>query len=126
MKVEARVLHQPALNGRSLVSTEVVDDDMNFELLRHLLLDLAKEGSQVLGAVLCVALADHVAGSDVEGGKQVGRSVPDVVVRSTLGPTEVHGQDWLSPFKRLNLRLLVDTKDDRVVWRAHVEPDDVA
>ena len=82
--------------------------------------------TEILGSVLLVALPDHLAGGDVERFKQVGRSGSDVVGGPPFGLPEIHRQDRLSTFERLDLRLLVDAQHDRVGWRAHVERDGVA
>ena len=37
----------------------------------------------------------------------------------------LHGQAVLPPIKRLDLALLVDTQDPRLVRRIEVEPDDI-
>jgi len=124
--VKARILRQPPLDRGRLVGAEVVDDHVYVQVDGNSLFDLAEKRSQIFGSVLLVALADHLASGDVECREQVRRPMPNVVRRSTLGSTEIHWKNWLSPLKRLNLRLFVDAQDDRVVRRAHVQTDDVS
>ncbi len=73
-----------------------------------------------------LALGDHLAGGDVQGGKQRGKAVPDVVMRDALHVAQAHGQQRLGAVQRLDLRLLVDAEHHRFVWRVQVQPDDVA
>src|SRR6266508_3376384 len=108
MKVKSWILREPSLDRRGLVRAEIVDDNMDFELDGNRLLDFTKERPEVLGPVLLVTLADHLAGSDVERCEQVGRPMSEVVGRPALGSTEIHRQNRLSAFKGLDLRLLVD------------------
>src|SRR6266545_6955072 len=126
MKVKAWVLRQPSFDGRRLVSAEIVEDRVDFDPGRNRLLNFAKECPQVFGPVLLVALADHRSGGDIERSEQVCRPMPDVIRCAALGPSEVHRQNRLSTLKRLDLGLLIDAQDDRIVGRIHVKPDDVA
>ena len=48
-----------------------------------------------------------------------------VVVRHGAATSLFQRQAGLGAIQRLNLTLLIDTQDDRLVWRIQVEPDDV-
>lgn len=71
---------------------EVIDDDMNVEVGRHALIDLAYEGDEVDASMLTLASRNHRSLHHVECCKQVERSVANVVVSPALGLTEVHRQ----------------------------------
>ncbi len=73
-----------------------------------------------------VALSEDFTCCGVECGKQVSRSMPNVVVGLSLGLAQAHGQDRLSTLERLNLRFLVDTQDDRVIRWVHIQANNVA
>ena len=75
MQLEARMLRQPCLHCRRLVGAVVVADRMDAEVLGHRALDLLQETEELFGSVARQALADHLAGLDVEGGEQRGCAV---------------------------------------------------
>ncbi len=70
-------------------------------------------------------LGEHLAGSDVQCGVQVGGAVADVVVAAPLGHAGHQRQDRRASVERLDLRLLVDAEHDRGLRRVEVEADDV-
>ena len=58
----------------------VVDDEVDVESLGHGLIDALEEGEELLMAVARPALGEDRAGGDVEGGKQRGGAVADIIV----------------------------------------------
>jgi len=76
---------QPALNRRVLMSALVVQDQVDFQIGGHRLLQLAEEDDKLAASMPGQALTDDLAGGDVECGKQGGGVVPDIVVRLALG-----------------------------------------
>ncbi len=80
----------------------------------------------VVAAQDLVVSTQDLAAADVEGGEQRGRSMPLIVMRlpgerAPAGQLQVA----LSRFERLNGRLFVDSKHDRVVRRGQVKPDNL-
>ena len=73
-----------------------------------------------------VAVADHLAGGDIESGKQRRRAVANVVVAAPLRLAGAHRKQRLGAIERLDLALLVDAQHHGMLGRAQVEPDDVA
>ena len=63
-----------------LVGRVVVDDEVDVESLGHGLIDALEEGEELLMAVARPALGEDRAGGDVEGGKQRGGAVADIIV----------------------------------------------
>jgi len=51
--------------------------------------------------------------------------VADIVVRLTLHLPGPHREQRLGAIKRLNLRLLVYTEHESLIWRGEVEPDEI-
>jgi len=93
----------------------VVDDEMDAELLRNGLLDMAKEREKLLVAMPVLALSDHATGGDIQRSKEGRRSMADVVVRDPFDIAQTEWQQGLGPIQRLDLALLIDAQDDRVV-----------
>ena len=83
--------------------------------------DLAQKGDKILRAMLGLASGDHLARRHIERGEQIQRPMAYVVVRSSLGLTEVHRQDRLRALQRLDLRFLVDREHHRIRRRRHVQ-----
>lgn len=109
-----------------LVGAVVIHDQMDVEILRDGLLDLAEEAQEFLVPVARLALGDHLASGHVQGSEQGGGAMADVVMGDALDVPQTHGQERLSPVEILNLRLLVNAEHHRLVGRIQVQADDVA
>jgi len=57
-----------------------------------------------------LALGDHRTGANVQGGKQCGGAVADVVVGDALDVAQTHGQQRLGAIEGLDLRFLVNAE----------------
>jgi arabinofuranosyltransferase len=123
--VEAGARGEPTTDARVLVRRVVVDDEMDVELLRDRLFDVTQELKELLVAMPALALGEDATGSDIEGREEGGRPVADVVVGDAFDVAEADRQHGLGAVEGLDLALLVDTQDDRVVGRIQIEPDDV-
>src|SRR3982751_4691253 len=84
MHVPARPLRQPVADQRGLVRGVVVPDQMHVEIARHTRFDLIEELTEFLCPMARVALADYLAGGDVQRGEQGCRPMPGVVVAASL------------------------------------------
>src|SRR5262245_44109598 len=71
------------------------------------------------------ALTQYCSGDRVEGRKQCGGAVSNVVVRDALDIAESQGQHRLATFQRLNLALLVHAQDQGLIRWVQIQPDDV-
>src|SRR6202163_441067 len=126
MHVPTRPAVKPVADGGGLVGCVVIDDQMHVKISRHGAPDLVEELAELDGAVAPVAFSDHSAGGNVEGGKQRGGAVTLVVVAAPRRLARTHRQHWLAPVERLDLRLLIDAKQDRMGWRRDVEANHIA
>jgi hypothetical protein len=123
---EARPLRQPVLDFWVLVGAVVIHNQMDVQVLWHRLLDLPEEAQVLLVPVARLAMGEHLAGGHVQGGKQSGGAVADVVVGGAFHIAQAQGQQRLGPVQGLDLRLLVNAKHHRPVGRTQVQADDVA
>ena len=73
VELKAWTLQQSALNGRSLVSTVVVEDQMDVKLWRHLRVNLIQELTKLQRAMTAVELANHLASLSVQSSEQRSR-----------------------------------------------------
>jgi hypothetical protein len=73
-----------------------------------------------------LGLGDHAARGDIERGEERGRAMPDVVVCDAFDVAKPERQQRLRAIEGLDLALLIDAQNDRVVGWVEVEPDDVA
>src|ERR1700730_7358577 len=117
---------EPSTNRWRSVNGRVVDDDVDRHLRRDFLVDHAEKAAKLGSALFRIALTDHFARRDVEGREQVSGAVTVVRRRGALGLAKDQRQDWLAALQRLDLGLLVEAQNDRVVRRMKVEADDVA
>src|SRR5215213_9453952 len=77
-------------------------------------------------SMLLHALGDDFARLHVEGSEERRRAVPFVVVRPRASPAPLHREARLGPLKGLDLALLIDAEDDRLLRRVQVKPDNIS
>ena len=87
-------------------------------------IEMPQEGEKLLVPVRPEALADHGSGGDIEGGKEACRAVTVVVVRPPLRRAGLQRQQ-LRAIECLHLALFFNAEHQSMVWRAHVQADDV-
>lgn len=125
MDVKARMQGQPALHPGVFVGGIVVDDQMNIQILRDVSVNMLKEVEILLVTMPLLALAEDLARSDIQRGKECHGPVPDIVVGHTLHVAQSHGQNGLSPVQGLNLAFLIDTEDQGIFRRIQIQADDI-
>src|SRR3990172_46532 len=121
VQLKASMLGQPALHLRMVVRAVVVQDQVDVQLRRNALIDLAQELAELDIAVTRIAGADHRPFERVQGGKQGRGAVALVVVCHSPATPLLERQAGLRAVERLDLRLLVDTEDDGFVWRIEID-----
>jgi hypothetical protein len=126
MQMEARIALEPAHNRGGLVRGVVVQHQMHLPAGRNACVYGLEEMQELLMSVAGMALADDLAGLDIEGRKQRNRSVPEVIVRGPLRPAGRQRQQRLGALQGLALALLVDAQHERVIRRIEVKADHVA
>ena len=126
VNVPTRTAGEPSLDLGMLVGGVVVDDEMDVELGRHISLDVAQKGEELLVTMAGFALGDDRAVEHVEGGEQGGGAVTLVVVGDALDVAEPHGKQGLGAFEGLDLALLIDAKHHSLVRWIEIKPDHVA
>jgi len=124
--VESGPLRQQGFGLGVLVGPVVIDDQVQRQILGHLLVDPPQEAQELLVPVPGLALGDHRTGSHIQRGKQGGGSVADVVVGDALHVAQPHGQQRLGSVQRLDLRLLVNAEHVSVLGWVQIEADDVS
>src|SRR5258708_25266449 len=73
-----------------------------------------------------IAFSNDASGGDVERREQGRHAMACIVVTASLDLTRAHRQHRLATIERLNLALLVDAQDQRMLGRRHVKPDNSA
>jgi hypothetical protein len=74
VEVESGMSEQPALRRRRLVGAEVIEDEVDLEISRHLSIDTVEELPELDRTVAPMDLADDRAGRNFECGKERGRA----------------------------------------------------
>src|ERR1700756_3000539 len=121
-----RPFGEPVADQRRLVGGVIVHDEMDVEIARDCGLDLVEELAELGGPMASIALADNLAGGDIEGGEQRRRSMALVIMAAPRRLARAHRQYRLAAVERLDLGLLVHTQHDGMRGRGDIEPDDVA
>jgi hypothetical protein len=124
VQLDARVLGQPTADDWVLVGGVVVADHVQ-PPARVGAGDLLEEGQELLVAVAGSALVGDAPGGDLQGGKQRGRPVPQVVMGALLGPPGPDPAHGLGTFQGLNLGLLVHAEHHGPLRWVPVQADDV-
>jgi len=122
--MDPRVLLQPGFDRRVLMGGVIVADDLQGELLRRLTVQPLKEFQP-----LFVAMPRHRLGNlrpiqRVQGCEQCGCPVPLVVVGHRAAAALLQRKPRLASVQGLDLRLLIDTQDDGVIWRIQIQAHD--
>jgi len=93
-----------------LVSGIVIDDEMDHKVLGHGLINAFEETEKLLMAMAGFAFGEDSPRSDVEGGKESGCAMANVVVCDPFHVAQAHRQHRLGTVQSLNLGLLIDRK----------------
>ena len=125
MDVVALAHGEPCFDFGVFVSGVVVGDDVDVEGLGDVGVDVSEEGEELLVSVTGFALGEELAGGDVEGGKQGGGSVADVIVGATFEVSQAHGEHGLGAVEGLDLGFFVHAQYHRMVGGIEIEAYDV-
>lgn len=120
--VEPRVSEQPQANRGRFVRAVIIENQVDLVRDRHAGVDLIQELSELERAMPPMALADDLPGLNDQRGEERRGAVADVIVRAAFRRVGAQRQDRLAAIQSLDLRLLVNAQDQRVVWGMQVEP----
>ncbi len=126
MDMIARVDRKPSLDRRVLMSRVVVQDHMDIEVLRYVLLNVLEELNKFVMAMPRQALFNDLTVQGIECREERGGSMAHVVVSLPSWNTRTQRQDRCGPIQGLHTALFINAQHDRVCWRIHVKPDHVA
>ena len=119
------MISEPLLDVGVLVCSVVVENQVDGQAGFSRGVDSLEEAEESLVAMPRLAVPNHLAGSNVQRGKQGCRAVPLAVVRLALRQARPEWQNRLRAIQRLNLALLIHAEYDRIVWRVQVETHNV-
>ena len=128
------MLGEPIPNEPCLVAQGVVHDDVDIEARRRISFSRVEKLAEVDGAVARHALADYGPRLDVgpccdgrdHPSKERRRAVPLAVMGAPLDLTGTHWQQRLGAIEGLDLTLLIDADDPRLLRRVQLQADDIA
>jgi len=126
MHVIARMPGEPAHDLRHLVGAVVIHDDVDVAGGWELRVELLQKLEQLLMPMPSMTLADDLAGGDIKRREQRGRPMPNVIVRLLRRNARSHRQQRPRPIQGLDLTLLIDAEDERVVRRIQIQADNRA
>jgi len=104
----------------------VVHHHVHLQLFRHLPVDEAKELDELLGPVTWGQVGNHLPGSQVESGIEIGYPEAAVVMGLAGRDAGKKGQDGSGAIQSLDLGLLVHAEHEGRVGRVEVEAHDVS
>src|SRR5215471_10222729 len=107
------------------MSSVVVQDEMDVEILRDHLIDMVEKTPKPNGAMSPPKLPYDPTGLSIQRGEQRSNAVALVIVCSALNLAWTHRKDGLRTIQRLNLCLLVNAQNQSLVWRVQVKSNDV-
>lgn len=126
MRMEPGALSEPCANFGMFVCRVIIHHDVDVQVGGYVGFDMAKEGEELLVPVPGFALADDGARRDIEGSKECGGSMSEIVMSHAFDITETHWQYRLAALESLDLSFLVHTQNKRVFGRIEIQTDDVA
>ena len=121
--MKPRALEQPASDQDGLMRPVLIEDQVDREVARHVGLSGLKELAKLNGPVPSIRLPDDSL--RIQRRKQRGGAMTSVVMAAPLGLPRLQGQQRLASIQCLDLRLLIDPQDEGLVWRTHIETDNV-
>jgi hypothetical protein len=92
MDVKAGPLRQLGTDLGVFVGSVVVDEQVDLQALWKRLPDLPEESQKLLLPVAGFSLGDHFSRGHIQGSKQGGGAVSDVVVGDSFHISQAHGQ----------------------------------
>src|SRR5215475_7402473 len=107
------------------VSRVVVEDQMQMQAGRNLIIEMPQKGEKFLVSVTWFTLGNHFSIRHVERGKQSCGAVSIIIVSDAFDVTQSYRQYGLSPFQGLDLALLVYTQHQSLIGRIQIQTDDV-
>ena len=123
VQVEARMRVEPAFYGRGLMGCIVVDDQMQVEIGRGLMIDQFEKAQELSMPMARQASSNDCAIQHIQRREQGGGAVSLVVVGHGAGAPLLHGQAGLGAVEGLDLALFVNAENQRLVRRTEIEPD---
>jgi len=114
MQMEARVGLEPTVHGRCFMSGIIVDNQMEVEIGRGVMVDQLQKAQE-----LAVSMARHAGPNDlaiehIQRRKQGRGAMALIVMRHCTGATLLHRQAGLAAIEGLDLAFFVDAKDQRL------------
>ena len=116
---------EPVARRFGLVGRQVVQHDVDVEVGGGVQVDPLEEGEHVFPSVAAAGLVEHLAGGDVQGGEQVQRAVPFVVMGEGAVAARHHGKRRLGAVQGLDLGLLVEAEHRGPLRGVQVQADHV-
>jgi len=120
------ILFQELPHEHSLVSGEIVEDDVDLLIGRAQGDHLFQEADEVPTGVPDGGFPVNASGRGVQRGIQGERSMPVVFKSVALSPARRKRQHRIKTIQRLNGSLLVDTEHSSMLRRVQVQPDNVS
>jgi len=103
VQMKPRMLQEPPVHRRGFMRREVVEHDVHVEIWVDVDVDVTQEANEVLSPMLRSAAREDFARRDIQGGEQVECAVAQVGVGAPFWRAEIHRQDRLRGFQRLDL-----------------------
>src|SRR5664280_3677903 len=124
-ELEVGVAVQPRLHPRRLVGAVIVDDDVQIQPRRGLLIDGFQKADEFLMTMAGHTVADHLAVQNIEGGEQGGGVVTLVIVGEGAATARLHRQSRLGAIQGLNLAFFIDAQHQGFFRRIQVQSHDI-
>ncbi len=98
---------QPTADQSRFMGAVVIQHQVDIEIGWNGSIDPLQEIQELDGTMASIALAQDVAGGDIECSEKAGNAMPLVVVSASLQLSDPHGQHRLGTAQSLDLRLLI-------------------
>lgn len=125
MKAETRMLGQPLLHSRMIMSRIVVEDKVKVNLFGGMSVKYTQKLQKFLMAMARQTLSDYFSIQSILGGKQGRGSIAFVIMSQCFRLSVLHRQPRLGTIQRLNLTLFVNTKYQRMLRGTNIQANHI-
>ncbi len=125
MQMEPWMSFEPGFNSWMLVSTVIVDDEMEIVTEGSVGIDFIEKPDKFLMSVAWHAIADDLSIEHTQGSKQGGGAVALIIVSHRPAAALLHRQPRLCAVQSLDLAFLVDAKNKGSIGRIQIKTDNI-
>jgi hypothetical protein len=125
MQVEPTMPFKPFIRLSVLLRAVVVQDQVQVYLGRSFVIQSSQELEKLLMAMASVTIPDYLSCGYIQGSKQTGRPITNIIVRMPFHLSRSQWKKRLSPIQSLDLALFIHTQNQCLLWKMKIQPHNI-